>query len=86
MSLKRIALLIPPEYRKEILDLDMIGRAVGTSSDATMGYLIIIWKNYIEPDFSPDCNLCIGRVLDNFRQMKKVLVELEKDSNLLNTV
>ena len=86
MSLKRIAALIPPEYRKEILDLDMIGRAIGNSSDATMAYLITIWKNYIEPDFSPDCNLCIARVLDNFKQMKATLVDMEKDANLLNTV
>jgi hypothetical protein len=86
MSLKRIAELIPPEYRKEILELDMIGRAIGQTSDPTMHYLATIWTNYIEPDFTGDCNLCMGRVLDNFKQMKNILVEMEKEMNLLKQV
>lgn len=83
MSIKKIAALIPAEYRKEILELNMIQRAVANSADATMSYLATIWKNYIEPDFTGDCNLCYGRVLDNFKQMKPYLVEMEKVNNLL---
>lgn len=81
---KRIAALIPAEYRKEILELNMIDNAVAQSSDNNMHYLATIWKHYVEPDFTGDCNLCYGRVLDNYKAMKKHLVEMEKDSQLLN--
>lgn len=83
--LKEIAALIPAEYRKEILELNMIDQAQAVGSDATMQYLGVIWKNYVEPDFSPDCNLCYGRVLENFRNLKKILIELEKQDKLLNS-
>lgn len=80
---QRIAELIPAEYRKEILDLNMIDSAVANQADASMVYLATIWKTYIEPDFSPDCNLCMGRVLTNFKQIKQILIQLEKQNNLL---
>ncbi len=83
MSAREIADRIPQEYRREILELNMIDRAVAQVSDETMFYLGVIWKNYIEPEFSPDCNLCYTRVLDNFRQMKSILVELENEYQLL---
>lgn len=85
MNIRQIAELIPAEYRREILELNMIDNAIATNTDATMGYLGVIWKNYIEPDFSPDCNLCYGRVLTNFKQMKKTLCELEQESQLLKS-
>lgn len=85
MTLRQIALLIPAEYRREILELNMIDNAIANNTDATMGYLGVIWKNYIEPDFSPDCNLCYGRVLTNFKAMKKTLCELEQESQLLKS-
>jgi hypothetical protein len=80
---QRIAALIPAEYRKEILELNMIDRAIGNSGDATMTYLATIWQSYVETDFSPDCNLCYGRVLTNFKKLKPFLIQMEKDSNLL---
>lgn len=84
MNLKRVAALIPPEYRKEILDLEMIDKAIPNSSDTTMHYLSIIWKDYIEPDFDPSCNLCYSRVINNMKKIKHELEELEKQSRLLN--
>lgn len=84
MSLRRIADLIPEEYRKEILELNMIDQAVANATDPTMYYLGTIWKNYVEPGFTGDCNLCYGRLLDNYKQLKKVFIEMEKEKKLLN--
>lgn len=83
MSGERLAKLIPPEYRKEILELRMIDTAQALIGDTTMHYLSIVWKEYIEPTFSADCNLCLARVLRNMKKMKPVLIELEKNSKLL---
>jgi hypothetical protein len=85
MTPKEIAQLIPAEYRKEILELNIIENAQAISSNESMLYLVAIWKNYVEPDFSGDCNLCLGRVLTNLKNMLPTFVELEKESNLLKT-
>lgn len=84
MNVKAFAALIPAEYRKEILDLDMIDKAIPNNTDTTMHYLSVIWKNYIEPDFDPSCNLCYSRVLNNMKKIKPTLIELEQQSRLLN--
>ena len=84
-NLRKIAMLIPAEYRKEILELNMIENATAIAGNESMHYLAVIWKNYIEPDFSPDCNLCYARVLKNLKQMKSIFIELEKESNMLKS-
>jgi len=48
-----------------------------------MQYLCVIWKNYIEPTFEPDCNLCCSRVLDNLKAMLPTMVAIEKEKKLL---
>lgn len=83
MSVKKIAGLIPAEYRKEILELDMIERAQPVVTSETMHYLAVIWKNYVEKDFTGDCNLCYARVLDNFKALKPIFIEMEKEAQLL---
>lgn len=85
-SIRQIAELIPAEYRKEILELNMIENAVANDTNQSMHYLVVIWKNYVEPNFEPDCNLCRGRVLKNFRGLKSELIELEKEHNLLKSL
>lgn len=84
MRLQKMAELIPAEYRKEMLELEMIDRAIPNNTDTAMHYLGIIWKNYIEPGFDPTCNYCYARVLKNLKQLKPALVELETSSRLLN--
>lgn len=84
MSARRIAELIPAEYRKEIIQLNMIDSAHAIAGDPSMHYLAVIWKNYVEHDFTPDCNLCLSRVLDNFKAMKATFVEMAKENSLLN--
>lgn len=84
-GLRKIAELIPAEYRREILELNIIASAVARAGDQSMFYLITIWKNYVEEDFEPDCNLCMSRVLTNFKNLKDTLVAMEKESQLLKS-
>lgn len=85
MSLRKLAELIPHEYRRELLELNLIDTAVATDGNEPMHYLVTIWQQYIEYDFQPDCNLCRSRVLNNFKGMKKTLIDLEQEYQLLKT-
>jgi hypothetical protein len=80
---ERIAKLIPPEYRREILELNMIDNAVAQHTNSSMHYLGVVWKNYVEKEFTPDCNFCYARVLRNFKAIKPILIQLELESKLL---
>lgn len=86
MTIKQIAELIPAEYRKEILLTNMIGRAIPVYSDSSMFYLGTIWKNYVSPDESLECGLCLERILTNYRQLEPLFIELEKQNNLLDAL
>lgn len=86
MTVRELAKQIPGEYRREILLTNMISRAIASTADASMSYLGTVWKNYIAPEEDLSCGLCLQRVLQNFRQMQPVLVELEKEVKLLDQV
>ncbi|MVT11372.1 hypothetical protein [Chitinophaga tropicalis] len=88
MTVREIAGRIPAEYRKEILETNMISQATANSADVSMHYLLTIWKNYVEPNEIVDmgCGLCKERILKNYRELQPILVELEKQSNLLNAL
>lgn len=86
MKIQKMAALIPAEYRKEILDLNMIETARLTADDYTMHNLCVIFKDYIEKDFDPACPLCYARVIKFFKQIKPALEELEKQSRLLDSI
>lgn len=79
-----IAKLIPAEFRKEILLQNHIQNAVAIQSSEPMYYLMVIWKEYVEPGIKITCNACYERVLKNYRQLEPVFIELEKQDNLLN--
>lgn len=84
--LQQIADLIPSEYRKEILEMNIVEEAQAVATNPSMQYLGVIWKNYVERDFDPQCGLCYTRVLDNFRALKKTFIAMEQGSDLLNDV
>lgn len=86
MKIEQMASLIPPEYRKEILDLNMIDTAIPNDTDNTMYYLCVVFKDYIETDFDPACPRCYSRVIKFFKTIKIKLVELEQQSRLLNQI
>ena len=86
MTLRQIAEQIPGEYRKEILEMDMISKAIATNSDANMSYLGVIWKKYVAPDEDLGCGMCVSRILGNYRQLQPLLITMEKESKLLDEV
>lgn len=86
MNLKQIAKLIPAEYRREILLTNMITQAIASNSNESMMYLGRVWKEYVAPNESLDCGLCLERVLGNYRQLLPVFVELAKEESLLDQI
>jgi hypothetical protein len=86
MNLKTIAKMIPEDYRKEILLTNMIGTAIASTSDSSMMYLGKVWKEYVAPEEKLDCGLCLERVLNNYRQLQPIFIELEKESKLLDSI
>lgn len=88
MTIKQIAGRIPAEYRKEILETNMISQATANQADTSMFYLLTIWQNYVEPNEIIDigCGICKERILKNYRELQATLVELEKQSKLLNAL
>jgi hypothetical protein len=87
-SLTTLAEMIPAEYRKEILETNMIGRAQAISSDASMLYLFTIWKNYIEPDenLNMACGFCLERILKNWKGLQDEMVRMEREEKLLGSL
>lgn len=86
MTAKQIAGLIPAEYRREMLETNAISSAMASGGDPTMQYLAVIWKKYIDPNEKLDCSLCLERILRNLRELQPLLVELERESRLLDEV
>lgn len=86
MTLNQIAALIPAEYRTEIIACRMIENACGHKADDNMHYLFTIWTTYIEPGLDMSCGLCIERVLKNWKQLHPIIVEMEKNAQLLKAI
>lgn len=87
MTIKSIALLIPAAARKQILSKQLIHVAMVHQNDPNTRYLMEIWHNFIEPGKEmSNCNLCIDRILTNFRQMEETLIKIEEESNLLDSI
>lgn len=84
MSLEAIVSLIPASYRKEILELNLIDTAIARADNGDMNYLATIWQQYVEKDFDPSCNLCYSRVLQNFKNLKLVMIQMEKNDKMLS--
>jgi hypothetical protein len=79
---KKIAELIPAGERSVILEQNLIAKAIGRADQYEMNYLMVIWRTYVEPDLGV-CPLCVNRILNNFRQLQGLLIEMEKQSKLL---
>jgi hypothetical protein len=86
MTARDIAARIPAPYRKEILELNMIQTAQPIVTDASMEYLASIWKTYIAPHENITCPLCLVRILDNYKGLVDILIDLEKQSRLLDAI
>lgn len=81
---ERLSEKIPEEYRKEMVELQIIEQSQPVAGNESMDYLGKIWKAYIDPYWDPTCNMCYERVLNNFRKMLPVLQEMHKGDELLD--
>jgi hypothetical protein len=85
MNLERqTAVKIPASYRSEILKMNIIAQANLTRGNVKMKYLYTIWREFVEPTISEEpCNLCNNRVLDNYKKLLPLFIEMEKENSLL---
>lgn len=88
MNMREIAMRIPDVVRSGLLlvSSDPILNAQGHKNNEHMRLLFDIWFEFVEPygQKNWNCPYCLGRVLDNFRAMRPVLLELEKEYRILN--
>lgn len=85
MALGDVAKLIPAAERRVILEHDFIGKSRAHYQDYAMRYLLMIWKEYVEPGLDSGCGSCINRVRHNFLELEKTFLDLQKQDNLLDT-
>lgn len=91
MTIKDVAALIPDKFRKQILDDNVIYKAVAKGPDMQMRILVILYRNYINPglpdiDMDNPCIRCLVDILDQFKSMEQYLVEIEREHNLIESV
>lgn len=91
LSQKKIAAQIPAKFRKQILEDNVIYKAVPVSGDVHMKILGIVFENYVYPqgekiDWDNPCQLCLRNIHTQFKALEKFLVALEKESKLIDSI
>lgn len=88
MTIKIFAKTIPNDIRKQLVsEPDPIATAIAVADNIEMKFLLKIWHDYIEPNKPiSTCSICMQNILLNFKQMKPVLMEIEKEYQLLKQV
>lgn len=84
VPVRNIASLIPRSERRVILERNYIYLAVANAIDYPMKYLMIVWKEYVEPTVDVSCNVCYDRVLRNYRSLQEEFIKLEREDRLLD--
>lgn len=83
-NLKSIAELIPADERRVILERNLIQNSRAVSGDYAMSYLMVIWREYVEPFIDVTCNACLARVRNNFVGLQDIFIELEKTERTID--
>lgn len=88
---RETAKLIPRQFRKELLEDNVIYKAIVKHGDTHMQILVIIYENYIfnegKPiDMNNPCLKCLGKILEVFNLILPELINLEKESKLLDVI
>lgn len=89
MNLRQTAAKIPAIIRRERLltPEDPIYNAVAAVTNQNMMLLAEIWYSYIEPNKDRGyCPVCLTNIKNNFQSLQPELIELEKESILLNEI
>ena len=76
--------IIPVDIQETILLENYIDNAIPIIGDESMYYLMIVWRNYLEPNLAVNCNLCLTRILKEFKALRPYMIEKVKTENLLN--
>ena len=76
--------LIPLAIVEQMLTENWIAEAKPYLSDKPMQKLIVVWKEFVEPGLDATCGLCLGRILENYKQLQDQLIAKVYDNNLLN--
>lgn len=89
-ALKTYAKRIPHQVRSEriLTGYDPIQNAVPVQANPHMLLLFEVWFTFIEPtkEKKYNCPVCLQNVLNNFREMKGDLIELEREYQLLKRI
>ena len=85
MTLKKLAQQLPDKYRRQLLEDNVIYKAIARTGDVHMQMLIIYYNAYIDPSAPVDeqCNICLNNILQKFKVLEPIFIEIEKESQLL---
>lgn len=90
MGYRQLARKIPDNVRSQriICAADPITHALPVQVNQHMSLLFAVWHEFIEPHKQPvyNCPVCLNNVLQNFREMKGDLIDLEREYKLLNAI
>jgi len=85
MNLKDFARQLPDKYRRQLLEDNIIYKAIARVGDVHMKMLLIYWSHYMDT-ISPideQCNICLNEILKKYKDLEPIFVELEKEYQLL---
>lgn len=88
MSVKQLAAKLPENIIRELVEENVIARAVVNATDAYMDYLFVLWYNYYEPNGqgNKNCPYCLNNILNNFKGMQDAIVELYREQKQLESL
>ena len=79
---------IPSKIRKQrlLIDSDPISTAIASQNDPMMMSLAKIWYTFIEPNAVRNygCGICMSNILQNFKEFKPMLVQLQEEEEMLD--
>jgi len=87
MTLYQLAQQVPAKFRNQILEENLIYKAIPQPEDTHMKMLFIIWQNYIEPGnemLDMACNKCLYEMLNKYKLLQPHFITLTKEDKLLD--
>ena len=82
--IQQIVALFPIKHVKQIIDENLIAKAVASGTSSEMQQLMIMWKNYVEPDLNTVCGTCFERILKNYKELQSFFIDKLKQESLLD--
>ena len=100
ITLNDIAALIPPTFRRQLLENNEIYKAVPDNNDLNMQVLFVLYSQFIDPnnaqyaykstdgyiEILTTCKICLNNVIAKFRELEPFLIQLEKEYQLYENI